>query len=156
MKVVFNFDTKKGVPDIDWHRIKRTLKNKYPNTKNFTANIKPVLASKTYSQLRYFHSDGFLGRIVEGYRDAGYDVPAGTKAAKEWVKFQIKTNPDIMYVKYVKNYKSNQTYILPKSFSDISKKEMSSIIDWCFRKYQTYFDIILETAEEYKRRMGYK
>lgn len=156
MKISFNFNTKTGKPNIDWIKIKKVLTGKYPNTKNFIAKFKPVLAAKTYSQLKYFHSDGFLGRIVEGYREAGYDVPVGKEAAKDWVKFQIKTHPEIGYVKKVKNENTGKKYIVLKSFSDISKKEMSKIIDWCFRTFQQGLDIILETSEEYKRRKGLK
>lgn len=152
IKVAFKF--KDGKPLINWKRVENNLRERYPNKDLFTAKFSAVSAPKTYSQLRYFHSNGFIGRIIDGYREAGFDVPNEKAEAIEWVKFQIKTHPDIMFIKRVKNEQTDRNYVIPRSFKNATKEEMSKIIEWCIRNYQEYFGIVLETADEYKHRLG--
>lgn len=156
IKIAFKFKNNK--PLINWlaviNQIKQELKLSSVDDIMFTARFEQLRKPKTYSQLKYFHSDGFMNPIIAGYRDAGYDVPKNKTQAKEWVKFQIKTHIDVMFVKKIKNVITGDFLIVPKSFSDATKEEMSYIIDWCCRIYPEFFGVELETVEQYKKRNG--
>lgn len=155
MKIAFRF--KENQPMANWlaivNQLKRELNKDSLDDIVFTANIQQLRKPKTFSQNRYFHSEGFIGRIITGYREAGYDVPRGREMAIDWVKYQIKTHPDIMFYEKKENVLTGETRYETKSFSKATKEEMSYIIEWCIRTYANYFGIVLETAEEYKRKL---
>jgi hypothetical protein len=157
MKIALRF--KDNQPLANWlsviNQLKREFKKESLDGLVFTANIQQLRKPKTFSQLRYFHCDGFIGRIIQGYREAGYDVPMGKEEAKEWTKNEIKLDPAIMFVTKHPTTDGRDVYI-PKSFSKATKEEMSHIIDWCMRTYQTYFGIVLESVHDYKKRMNLK
>jgi hypothetical protein len=133
--------------------LKRELNKSSLDGLMFTVKIEKLREPKTFSQLRYFHSDGVFGRIISAYRDAGYDVPIGKERAKDWLKFQIKTNPSIDFTKMTENVLTGEVRLELRSFADASKEELSQIIDWTIRTHQEYFGIEIETVDEYKRKL---
>jgi thioredoxin-related protein len=158
VKIAFKF---KGiVPLINWVSLIAQIKKEFPkidfDTDYISAKFEQIRKPKTYSQLKYFHSDGFLGLIVKAYKHAQEQVPINKKKAKEWAKFQIKTHPDIMFVDEVKNVLGKTTGYMPRSLSDASKEEMSYIIEWCTKTYSEYYGVEFETVEQYKKRYGLK
>ena len=92
---------------------------------------------------------------MTGYRSEGYDVPSG-KAGVDWTKFQIKTLPEIYFIKEKKNVLTGESRNVIRSFADASKEEMSAIIDICIRIYGEYFGITFESSDDFKKRMKLK
>ena len=155
MKIAIRFKNDK--PVANWlqatNGLKRDLKKSDLEGLLFTADIKKIRMPKTYSQLRYFHCKGFLGRIIDGYLDGNSkDMPIGDKARVEWVKNQIKTDRAIMFYEPFIS-KDGDRFILLRSFSDATKEEMQHIIDWCIMEYQERFGIDLEPVDDYKKRL---
>jgi hypothetical protein len=137
--------------------LKNMLTKEYPGKECFTAKITPVRAPKSFSQIKYFHCDGFIGRMKQGLRNNGFDVPMEKKAGDDFVKFHIKTHPDIMFTEIVDNKITGDQFRKIRSFESASKEEMSHIIDWCSRVFAPeWCGVELETVEEYKKRLRIK
>ena len=157
LKYAFRFNIEHN-PIINWlgvyNSIKTVLKVN-PDEKMFTMIISVLREPKTYNQLAYLHAEILL-KIIQGYREAGHDVPFNKEQSLIWVKKEIKTLPEIMFIEDVPNAKTGETYTALRTFSDASKEEMSDIIDKVIRIYGDYFKIEFETPEAYKRRKGFK
>ena len=155
LKYAFKWDIQKKIPLINWlavwHDVIVHLKV-LPATRIFNLVITVLLEPKTFKQINYFHSDGVLGRIIFGYRQAGYRVPLNDKMAKVWVKNKIKVRPEIMFMEEIEDDKTGNIFYALRSFKDASKDEMRDITDKCIQIYGEAFGIKFETVKEYKKR----
>lgn len=155
MTVKYSLKFKDGKPIINWlavlHDI-RTILKADPEKRLFTVVISVLREPKTFNQLAYFNAE-IVNKIITGYRDAGYNIPLNHTRAVEWVKFQIKTLPEIQFVEEKRNEITGEVMLVTKSLADASKDEASHIIDVCIKVYSEYFGIVFTTPEEYKRRM---
>lgn len=157
IKYAFKFDENRK-PVINWFGVYNSIKEVLkidPDDKMFTMVISRLLEPKTYSQLAYLHAEILL-KVIYGYREAGYDVPLNKIQAMEWVKKQVKTLPEIMFVENITNILTGEVTINLRSFASGSKVEISDIIDKCIRIYGDFFGIIFESPIEYKQRMRLK
>lgn len=158
MKLKYALKFRDNKPLINWLAVINDIRNRLkanPEQRVFIMEISILREPKTFSQLAYFHAE-ILTKILNGYRDAGYDIPFNKEMALEWVKYQVKTLPEIMFVEEKTNEITGKVLIVPRSFADASKEEMSDIIDKCIRIYGEYFGIVFETPEEWKKRKGLK
>ena len=157
LKYAFKF-LENGKPTLDWSAIKQdiiyqlNIKNIYDKIFNVVFTV--LREPKTFSQLGYLHAE-IIPKIMTGYRNEGYDIPSG-KAGMDWTKFQIKTLPEIYFIKQKQNVITGEMRNVIRSFADASKEEMSAIIDICIRLYGEYFGITFESPDEYKKRMKLK
>ncbi len=156
MKFAFRFIN--GKPNINWEAVRQQIADKHGKSaitgKIFTFTLSVLREPKTYSQLGYFHAE-IIRKWRIGLLEAGHQVPIG-QAGEEYVKFQIKTLPEIAFVEYKENIITGEKRQVLRSLASASKEEMSHIIDVAIRIGSEYFGVTFESPEEFKKRRGLK